>query len=58
MATKAIRKYLAELGAKGGAIGGKATGKVKVRGDSDFYKKLAAKATKARARKAKAKANK
>jgi acid stress-induced BolA-like protein IbaG/YrbA len=53
MATKAIRKYLAELGKQGGKVGGKATGKVKVRGDSNHYKALAAKAT--RARKAKAK---
>ena len=45
-----IRKYLASIGAKGG----KATGAAKVRGDSDYYRAISAKATKARAAKRKA----
>lgn len=56
MSDKDVKEYLAKIGRKGGTIGGKAKGKRKSRGDSDYYKKLAAKAT--RARKAKAKAAK
>jgi hypothetical protein len=52
MATKAIRKYLAGLGKRGGEIGGKAKGPTKVRGDAVYYKALAAKAAKARKAKA------
>jgi hypothetical protein len=47
----AVKQYMAEIGAKGGAIGGKATGKVKRRGDSAYYKALSAKAAKARMKK-------
>ena len=39
-----VSKYLATIGAKGG----KATGKVKARGDADYYRKLAKKSAKAR----------
>jgi hypothetical protein len=41
---KGAREYLASIGSRGG----KAKGKVKARGDSDYYRKLAAKAAKAR----------
>lgn len=37
-----INKYMSELGKKGGSAG---TGKSKVRGNSDYYKKLAKIAT-------------
>lgn len=42
-----ISKFMAEMGARGGAT----TGKTKKRGSSEYYKKLSAKAAKARARK-------
>jgi hypothetical protein len=38
---KSVSSYMAEIGAKGGA----ATGKVKKRGSSEYYKKLRAKRT-------------
>jgi hypothetical protein len=41
---KPISDYLASIGSKGG----KATGKSKVRGDTDYYKRISAKAAKAR----------
>jgi hypothetical protein len=44
---KPISDYLASIGSKGG----KATGKAKVRGDSDYYKRISAKAAEARAKK-------
>jgi hypothetical protein len=44
-----IKDYLASIGSKGG----KATGKSKVRGDADYYKRISAKAAKARKAKAK-----
>jgi hypothetical protein len=47
-APKAARDYLAAIGAKGGAKGGKATGKSKVRGDTDYYKRISKKAAAAR----------
>jgi general stress protein YciG len=43
-APKGAREYLASIGSKGG----KATGKSKVRGDTDYYKRISAKAAKAR----------
>ena len=45
---KPISEYLAEIGAKGG----KATGKTKRRGGSDYYRELALKSAKARRAKA------
>jgi hypothetical protein len=39
-----VKDYLAAIGSKGG----KAKGKRKARGDSDYYRKLAAKSAKAR----------
>jgi hypothetical protein len=48
MSTKEIRAYLAEIGAKGGQKGGQATGKSKVRGDSEYYRTISQKAAKAR----------
>lgn len=39
MTKKEIREYLAKIGAKGG----KTTGKSKVRGDSDYYRRIRAK---------------
>jgi hypothetical protein len=44
----AATSYLAEIGSKGG----KATGKSKVRGDADYYKRISQKAAEARKRKA------
>lgn len=41
---KRAREYLASIGAKGG----KAKGKSKVRGDSDYYKRISQKAAAAR----------
>lgn len=41
---KGAREYLASIGSKGGKAGGKS----KVRGDSDYYKRISAKAAKAR----------
>lgn len=41
----AISEYLAGLGAKGGSAG---KGKAKRRGDSEYYRKLARKAAKAK----------
>lgn len=38
---KSVSNYMAEIGAKGGS----ATGKVKKRGSSEYYKKLRAKRT-------------
>ena len=46
-----VRKIFAEWGAKGGKAG---MGEKKKRGDTEYYKGLAAKATKARKRKPKA----
>lgn len=46
---KNISEYLASIGSKGG----KAKGKVKSRGGSDYYRKLAQKSAEARKRKAK-----
>lgn len=46
-----IKKYLAEIGAKGG----KAKGKSKVRGTAAYYKKLSAAGVRARKKKTKAK---
>jgi len=43
-----LRDYLASIGSKGG----KATGKSKVRGDADYYKRISKKAAEARKRKA------
>jgi hypothetical protein len=43
-----VRQYLASLG----KIGGKTTGKAKVRGNSAYYKRLSAKAAAARKRNA------
>lgn len=40
----AVKEYLASIGSKGG----KTTGAAKVRGDSDYYKRISAKAAKAR----------
>ena len=48
--TKGAREYLASIGSKGG----KAKGKSKVRGDTDYYKRISQKAAEAR----KAKRNK
>jgi len=48
MSMEEVKRYLASIGAKGGKAG---SGKSKVRGGSDYYKrisKLAAKARKAR----------
>jgi hypothetical protein len=39
-----VKKYLASIGSKGG----KATGKSKVRGDADYYKRISKKAAAAR----------
>jgi hypothetical protein len=39
-----VKKYLASIGSKGG----KATGKAKVRGDADYYKRISKKAAAAR----------
>jgi hypothetical protein len=43
-----VKEYLASIGSKGG----KATGKAKVRGDTDYYKRISAKAAQARKDKA------
>ena len=50
--TNDLRKHLASIAAKGGAAG---TGEAKARGNSAYYKRLSAKATKARAAKQKLK---
>ena len=42
--TDKVRDYLANIGSKGG----KATGKAKVRGDTDYYKRISQKAAAAR----------
>ena len=42
-----VKEYLAAIGSKGG----KASGKSKVRGDSDYYKRISKKAAEARKRK-------
>lgn len=42
--TKELREHLARLGKKGGETKGKS----KVRGDSEYYKRISAKAAKAR----------
>jgi hypothetical protein len=42
--TDKIKDYLASIGSKGG----KATGKSKVRGDADYYKRISKKAAAAR----------
>jgi hypothetical protein len=52
MIDKGTRDYLAGLGKKGGEAG---TGKSKVRGSTDYYKGISAKAAKARAAKTKKK---
>ena len=44
MTAKELREHLARLGNKGG----EAKGKSKVRGDSEYYKRISAKAAKAR----------
>ena len=54
MTDSAVKAYLSSIGRKGG----KATGATKVRGDSDYYKEIAAKAVKARKAKAKKKSAK
>ena len=46
--TDKVRDYLAAIGSKGG----QATGKSKVRGDTDYYKRISKKAAEARRRKA------
>jgi hypothetical protein len=43
-----VKEYLASIGSKGG----KATGKAKVRGDTDYYRAISAKAAQARKEKA------
>ena len=45
MSDKSIKAYLANLGKKGGEAG---TGKSKVRGSTEYYKRISAKAAKAR----------
>lgn len=45
-----VKAYLAKIGSKGGKAGGKS----KVRGDADYYKRISAKAAKARAAKKRA----
>jgi hypothetical protein len=42
--TDKVKDYLAEIGRRGG----QAKGKAKVRGDSEYYKRISAKAAKAR----------
>jgi hypothetical protein len=37
---KAVSKYLSEIGRRGGMVGGKATGKCKVRGKSSYYRRI------------------
>lgn len=51
MTSKELREHLARLGKKGG----EATGERKVRGDSEYYKRISAKAAKARLAKRRAK---
>jgi hypothetical protein len=51
--TKAIREYLSRIGKRGGAAG---KGSSKVRGDTEYYKRISQKA--AKARKAKRKGSK
>jgi hypothetical protein len=46
--TDKVNDYLASIGSKGG----KATGKAKVRGDAEYYRKISKKAAEARKRKA------
>lgn len=46
--SETVAEYVRRIGAKGGAAG---TGKKKVRGDAEHYKKLSQMAAKARARK-------
>lgn len=48
MLKKVLREYLATIGKRGGESG---RGKSKVRGDSSYYKRISAKAAKARAAK-------
>ncbi len=48
--SESVRDYLSRIGAKGGA----ATGKSKSRGDAEYYRRISAKAAKARAKKRKA----
>ena len=38
-----VKDYLAKIGREGGKKGGKASGKSKVRGDADYYRRIAAK---------------
>lgn len=38
MLTRAVKKFLSEIGSKGG----KTTGATKVRGDAEYYRKIAA----------------
>ena len=45
MNEKTVREYLAGIGRKGGQAG---TGKRKVRGNAEYYKRISAKAAKAR----------
>ena len=45
MNDKTVREYLAGIGRKGGQAG---TGKRKVRGNAEYYKRISAKAAKAR----------
>jgi hypothetical protein len=45
---RALREYLAAIGKRGGEAG---RGKSKVRGNSSYYKRISAKAAKARAAK-------
>lgn len=52
MVEKSVSEYLAQIGRKGGEIGGKAKGKRKARGDAEYYRQLRAKGVrKARAKK-------
>ena len=48
---KTLKQHLAEIGAKGGRVGGKTTGKSKLRGSSEHYKRLSKLAAKARKKK-------
>lgn len=43
--TDKVHEYLAQIGSKGGRSG---VGKSKLRGDADYYKRISAKAAKAR----------
>lgn len=45
VAVDKVKDYLAQIGSKGGRSG---VGKSKIRGDADYYKRISAKAAKAR----------